>query len=148
MSDANDRMEAGTITITGLRNGTTYTVAVRAVNAVGAGPRSRTATVVPATVPGAPLLATAKSGKAGGAVTAKALWIAPRSNGGLRITGYKVTIKQVGVAGTISQIVRPSARSLKVTGLVKGASYRFAVTAINPVGKSHRSAWSLSAIAR
>ena len=43
-------------TIAGLTNGTPYSVAVRARNAIGAGAASATATATPRTVPGAPTL--------------------------------------------------------------------------------------------
>lgn len=53
------RTPAGTsspLSIGGLVNGVTYTIRLRAVNAVGSGAVSEAATVTPRTLPGAPAL--------------------------------------------------------------------------------------------
>ena len=54
---------ATSLVVTGLTNGSSYRFQVAATNTVGTGPNSALSTVViPATVPGAPVIATAASG--------------------------------------------------------------------------------------
>jgi hypothetical protein len=78
---------ATSLVVSGLTNGASYQFQVAATNAVGTGPNSAlSAVVIPATVPGAPVIGTAASGTAGGAVTATANWNAPTINGGSAIT--------------------------------------------------------------
>ena len=73
------------LSLTGLTNGTTYSIKLRAVNAAGGGTESAAVTVVPFTIPGAPtsLAATATNGGASIAFTA------PTSTGGSAITNYE-----------------------------------------------------------
>ena len=138
---------ARSLVVTGLANGTGYSFDVTAVNASGTGRVSpRTAVVVPATVPGAPVIGTATSGTAGGAITATAAWSPPAANGGSAITGYRVTAVRLDSAGTVlATTVSPrqpaTARSLVMTLPVTG-SYRFSVQASNAVGTSAPSARS------
>jgi hypothetical protein len=97
--------------VTGLANGTGYTVAVRAVNTVGGGAlRAASNTVRPATVPGAPVIRSPLRGPAAAP--------APRSPAGGRpsptaaIIGYRVTILRMSSA-TVNALGAgaPSARS-------------------------------------
>ncbi|MFI5934531.1 fibronectin type III domain-containing protein [Actinoplanes sp. NPDC051494] len=113
--------------VTGLDNGTTYTVSVRAVNAVGTGP-ARSTTVVPATVPGAPAQVTAVPGNASATLT-----VTPGDTGGSPITGYEVSADD-GVTWAVLAADRV------VTGLVNGTVYRIRVRALNAVGTGAASA--------
>ena len=72
--------------ITGLVNGTEYFVRVMAVNGVGEGPWSSSASSTPAVLPGPPRSVAVKPANGSIAVT----WQAPASTGGSPITGYKV----------------------------------------------------------
>jgi predicted phage tail protein len=130
----------------GLANGSSYRFQVAAVNAVGTGPNSAlSAVVVPATVPGTPVIATAAAGTAGGAITATAHWNPPASNGGSAVTGYRVRSLRMSATGTVlatttSAIQLSSARQLTMT--LPAGTYRFTVQAINKAGPGSQSARS------
>ena len=137
---------ATSLLVTGLTNGTGYEFQVAAQNAVGTGPNSALSTVVvPATVPGAPLIATAASGTAGGAITATANWNIPTSNGGSAVTGYVVRALRMSASGSVlattTSAVQPgSARQLTMT--LQTGNYRFTSTASNKAGSGPQSARS------
>ncbi|HKF31192.1 MAG TPA: fibronectin type III domain-containing protein [Jatrophihabitantaceae bacterium] len=143
---------ATSLVVTGLTNGSTYVFQVAATNAVGTGPNSAlTSLVVPATVPGAPVIGTAASGTAGGTVTATANWNAPASNGGSAVTGYVVRALQMSATGTVlattTSAVQPaSARQLTMT--LPAGNYRFTVQAKNKAGSGSQSARSNLVVAR
>ncbi|MCU1659711.1 MAG: heme peroxidase, partial [Pseudonocardiales bacterium] len=143
---------ASSLVVTGLVNGTTYRLRVAARNAVGTGANSALSNAVtPATVPGAPVIATATSGTAGGAVDATARWNAPASTGGSAITGYRVRALRVNILGavvatTVSGVQAANVRLLTMT--LTAGNYRFTVEAINAVGTSAVSARSNLVTAR
>ena len=115
------------ITLTGLKNGTTYTFTVTATNKVGTGLASNPSnSVTPEgpTVPGAPTVVSATAGNAQATVT----FTAPASNGGSAITSYTVTSSP----GNISKTGKSC--SITLTGLKNGTTYTFTVTATNKVG--------------
>jgi hypothetical protein len=143
---------ATSLVVSGLTNGSSYQFQVAATNAVGTGPNSAlSAVVIPATVPGAPVIGTAASGAAGGAVTAAANWNAPTSNGGSAITGYVVRALRMSATGTVlattkSAVQPSSARQLTMT--LQTGNYRFTVQAINKAGSSPQSARSNLVVAQ
>jgi hypothetical protein len=143
---------ATSLVVTGLTNGSGYRFQVAAANAVGTGPNSALSTVVvPATVPGAPLIGTAAPGTAGGAVTATAHWNPPASNGGSAVTGYRVRALRMSATGTVlattTSAVQPgSARQLTMT--LQTGNYRFTVQAINKAGPGPQSARSNLVVAQ
>jgi hypothetical protein len=134
-------------TFLNLKAGSTYQLSVAAVNAQGTGPSvSVPVKVSAAKVPGAPVIGTASPGTAGGAVTAKAAWSPPASDGGSAVTGYVVRALRMSSSGTVlgtttSGVQPASARSLSMT-LPSKASYRFTVAAVNAVGAGPQSARS------
>ncbi len=141
--------------VTGLESGIQYTFVVRAVNAVGASADSAPSNAVNTpTVPGAPVIGTARQGANRGAVTAIANWTPPAADGGSPITGYKVTALRMSsaaanatvVSRTESAVLPATARSLEMT--LTNNNYRFIVVAINAVGTSPESARSNSVVAR
>ncbi|HXY86783.1 MAG TPA: fibronectin type III domain-containing protein, partial [Gaiellaceae bacterium] len=121
-------------TVTGLTNGTAYTFTVAAINGVGPGPESSASSPITPlsstqTAPGAP---TGVSGTPGSGSVALS-WVAPSSNGGSAITGYRVTPYVNGTAQTPVQTGSANT-SYTVTGLTNGTTYTFTVAAINAVG--------------
>jgi Fibronectin type III domain/NHL repeat len=143
---------ATSLLVTGLTNGSSYRFQVAAQNAVGAGPNSELSTVViPATVPGAPVIGTAASGIAGGALTATARWSSPTTNGGSAVTGYVVRALRMSATGvvlaTTKSTVQPgSAQQLTMT--LPTGNYRFTVQAINKAGSGPQSARSNLVVAQ
>ena len=133
---------ATSLVVTGLTNGTVYHFTVAAINALGNGTASASSNTVtpgvPATVPGAPTGATAVRGNA--SVTAG--WVAPASNGGSAITGYRVQVLNGASQQVALATAGATATTLVVTGLVNGTSYRLRVQAFNAVGSSAFSAMS------
>ena len=119
-----------TANITALTNGTTYTFSVIAVNAVGDSVASSSISLIPGTVPASPTLS--------GAVASRSVvlsWNVP-SNGGLAITGYRVS--------SINGNVSTTSTTTTIKGLTNGTPYIFTVVAINSIGDSLPSA-SISA---
>lgn len=118
----------------GLMAGTTYYYRVSAINAVGVGAASNTAsatTATAATVPSAPtgIIATVISYN-----SIEVSWITP-ANGGSPITGYKID-RRIG-SGSWSTLVENTASestSYIDTGLDPETTYRYRVSAINAVG--------------
>jgi hypothetical protein len=121
-------------TVTGLTNGTAYNFRVSAINAIGTGSPSATASGTPVTVPSAPAIGTATPGD--GQVT---LTFSASSTGGSPITGYTVTSTPGSITAT------GSSSPIIVTGLTNGTPYTFKVTATNAIGTSPQSSASNSA---
>ena len=129
---------SGSITVTGLTNGTAYTFTVTATNAIGTSTASApSGSVAPATIPDAPTIGTAVAGDAQATVS----FTAPSSDGGSVITSYTATSSPGGITGTLSQA---GSGSITVTGLTNGTAYTFTVTATNAIGTSLASAVSNS----
>jgi len=111
-------------TFTRLTNGNEYTFKVCAVNAVGTGTES-TQTTTPVAVPGAIMNFTATAGN--GKVILS--WIAPSSDGGSLITGYRVSSDNGETWVNAS-----SNTGHTFTGLTNGMEHIFKVCAVNAVG--------------
>jgi uncharacterized protein (TIGR02145 family) len=129
--------ESGTITVTGLTNGTAYTFTVTATNAIGASLPSAASNSVVTTVPDAPAIGTATPGNG----TATVSFTAPVNNGGSVITSYTATSSPGNITGTLSQ---SGSGSITVAGLTNDLAYTFTVTATNAIGTSLASAASNS----
>ena len=130
-------------TITGLDSGTQYDVQVRAVNSVGAGAWSATATGTPPTLPGTPTI-----DKSTAAVTALTVeWGAPADDGGSGVTSYDArhietsADETVDTNWTVAQAWTSGDGDLShtITGLDSGTQYDVQVRAVNAVGAG---AWS------
>lgn len=119
--------DATRATVTGLDNGTGYSVSVVATNKAGDGEPATQDGIVPKTavVPTAPAELSAASAGHG---TVKLRWTPPGDTGTSAITGYHVTVRPE--AGT----VEVSGTSATVTGLDNTTDYAFTVAAINAAG--------------
>jgi len=134
-------------TATGLTNGTPYSFDVTSINASGlGGVSSRSAVVVPATVPTAPVIGKATGTVSGGHVVAVARWAPPLSNRGRPVMAYRVYAYRVSAIGAVlSTTVSPRLAATYRAWTMRlpiVSRYRFAVRAINSVGYSAYSARS------
>ncbi len=117
-------------TVTGLVNGSSYDFRISAVNAIGQGTISATATATPITVPNTPTAIVATRGN----TQASVAFTAPVFNGGSPITSYTVTSNHG------NQVSTGSSSPIVVTGLSNGTEYKFTVTATNAAGTGPASA--------
>ncbi|MCY4518350.1 MAG: fibronectin type III domain-containing protein [Acidimicrobiaceae bacterium] len=119
-------------TITGLTNGTTYEVQLRASNSNGAGPWSDAATATPISVPAKPSTPTVEPGNTKLVVT----WTAPSDNGS-DIIGYDVE-RCTGTCANDSDWSPTRARVTttrhEFTTLANGTAVKVRVRAVNAVG--------------
>lgn len=118
---------ASPFTVTGLTNGRSYSVRVRALNDAGPGAWSAIRTATPFTTPGRPRSVSVTPRTDGLRVT----WMAPASNGGSPITGYRVDVDP----SDKSCRVGPTERSCRINGLVTGRAYTVEVSARNAAGR-------------
>ena len=126
---ANVNVSGASASISGLDNGTSYQVQVRAENSStvddGEGPWSTAVSGTPATVPGKPTILAVTPGRRLLTVT----WAPPASNGGSRVTGYEVQYRSGGSWSTSNVTV--SGLSAEITGLSENSSYVVQVRAVN-----------------
>jgi hypothetical protein len=124
-------------TLSGLVNGTEYTVTVAAANVAGAGPASASSNpVTPKAKPSAVRTVKAVAGSGSATVT----WLAPLTDGGSAITGYTVrAYKGTALVSTSTT----SRTSVVVSGLTARVAYAFMVTANNDLGAGPAAARTL-----
>ena len=121
--------QATNLVITGLANGSRYSVTVTATNRAGTSSHSEPAGSRPGTPPGAPRdVATVR-----GDGRIEASWQPPGNDGGLGVTSYTITwVSSTGATGTIETAdVRHTLQNL-----LNGATYTITVTAGNDAGTS------------
>lgn len=114
-------------TVTGLRNGTAYTLAVRAVNGKGEGPLATTS-AIPGVAAGQPSQPQGFAAIPGDGQVSLS-WQAPASDGGSPVTGYLVSMDG-GATWTPSD----SLSGHTFQGLTNGVRYTFLVRAGNATG--------------
>ncbi len=130
---------SGTIDVSGLQAGTTYTFTVVATNLVGDSVASGTSqSLTTNNVPGAPTIGEVI---VGGPTKVSVAFTAPASNGGATITAYVATAIPGGITGYLSQ---QGSGYIQVEGLNPSTAYTFSVVAINDVGESVASSTSQS----
>ncbi len=118
---------ASTFTITGLTNGRSYQVRVRAVTMAGYGAASTAAVGTPRTVPSAPSITSVTPGN--GQLTVK--FTAPSTNGA-PISAYEYSVDDGASFTTVSP--PPASRTITIGGLTNGTTYQVKVRAVNAAG--------------
>jgi|GEM_PF-3528847 len=124
---------ASPIVVLGLSAAKTYRCAVKAVNAIGAGPFSTSSARVKLPV-GAPDAPTNPSAVVLSATSARVSFTAPAWNGGSPIKYYTARCASTNGGSTVSN--SRAASPITVAGLTTGRSYRCAVKAVNALGRS------------
>jgi titin len=122
------------VTISGLVNGRTYTVALKAVNVVGPSVQSGNVSVTPKTVPVKPTGLIATPGESMVTIS-----FVPGDDGGSAITKYAYAIRNLmagGPAPNFVEIDPASATSVIIPDLQRGTPYSVMLKAINSVGPS------------
>lgn len=125
------------IAISGLTNGTSYTVKIRAVSIVGNGPDSNAVLGTPFTVPDA-ILNTAIS-YVSSANSVAITWQAPNNNGSA-ISEYNVELFTAAVGGSRSgSCSTTGALTCTIGSLINGTTYYITIQSKNAAGFSNRS---------
>ncbi|CAN7145333.1 fibronectin type III domain-containing protein [Microbacterium sp. LjRoot45] len=117
------------LVLTGLTNGTTYSVKIRAVSAAGAGAASNAGSGKPIGYPGVPGDITA-TGASGSIVVA---WSPADANGGT-IQSYTATAFTAAAGGSTVQSCTTSTTTCTITGLTNGTTYYVSVQTLTTGG--------------
>jgi titin len=120
----------------GLPEGATRVYAVLAVNAVGDGVHSDLLAVTTFSRPITPDGFAVSAGPNNGELTLH--WLAPASNGGRPVTGYRIYRGTTDGNLTLLRTADAAATSATDTALPEGATRFYAITAVNAVGESAR----------
>uniref|UniRef100_UPI0025C7414F fibronectin type III domain-containing protein n=1 Tax=Demequina sp. TaxID=2050685 RepID=UPI0025C7414F len=116
------------LTITGLVNGTTYSVVLRAVTSAGPGAASGAADGTPRTIASAPTVDSVTAGDHSIVVA----FTPPADDGGSAIVGYRYSVD--GGSTWSSSIVATTTSPLTVFGLENGQAYSVALRAVSAAG--------------
>ncbi|UEG49904.1 fibronectin type III domain-containing protein [Ferruginibacter lapsinanis] len=129
------RATSSPIVITGLTNGTSYNVQIRAVNDQGDGTATASTAATPYTTPSAPTIIGITPGD--GQLTVD---YAAGANGGSALTNYKYSID----GGSTFTAVSPASITspIVITGLTNETSYSIKILAVNAAGDGAASAAS------
>ncbi|NBR07975.1 MAG: fibronectin type III domain-containing protein, partial [Planctomycetes bacterium] len=126
------------IVISGLTNGTAYTVIMKAVNAAGDSVASTaSSSVTPYTTPAAPTITSVSAGSGSGQVSVA--FTAGSSNGSA-ITNYKYSTN----GGSSYTSAGTTASPIVISGLTNGTAYTVIMKAVNAAGDSAASTASAS----
>ncbi|HEY5303820.1 MAG TPA: fibronectin type III domain-containing protein, partial [Acidimicrobiales bacterium] len=116
------------VVISGLTNGTAYTVAVRAVSAIGSGAPSNSEIGTPYAAPDP--TANATTSYTAGSQQVTVSWLAPNDNGAA-ISSYTVTAFTAAISGTQASTCTTAALSCTLTGLTNGTTYYISIQSVN-----------------
>lgn len=116
------------LVISGLTNGQSYNIQLRAVNSEGNGAATTSSTVTPIGAPQSPLISSLTQTD----TSIDVVFDPPSSNGGAAITNYEYTVD----GGTTWLTPSPSVTTspLSISGLVPGTSYQVSLRAVNSQG--------------
>jgi predicted RNA-binding protein with TRAM domain len=123
------------IVITGLTNGTSYNVQIKAVNSIGDGTATATTAATPVTTPSAPTITSITSGNQQLSVAFTA-----GATGGSAVTNYQystdggATFRTRQTGTTATPLVITTLSSDGTTALSNGTSYNVQIKAVNNVG--------------
>lgn len=123
--------------INGVKAGTSYTVKVVAVNAIGSSALSLPSNVVSVPTVMTPPSTVNNLFVSSATINSLAIkWTAPSNNGGSAITGYKIVLKNS--TGTVLTTLNAPSSVLNGTfnNLTAGTAYTISVSAINAIGTS------------
>jgi hypothetical protein len=121
------------LVITGLTNGTSYNVQIRAVNSVGSGTATSSTAATPYTNPAAPTINSITVGNSQLSVAFTA-----GNNGGSSITNYKYSTN--GGSSFTACSPAQTTSPILITGLTNGTSYDIQILAVNIAGDGIASA--------
>ena len=127
------------LSISGLSNGTSYAIKIRAVNSVGASAASNSLNGTPSVVPGAPTITSVTAPSAGVLEVA----FSPGYIGGSAITDYEYALsagENTSAFGAYTS-VGSTASPFSISGLEPGSAYTVALRAINAAGTGPSSAY-------
>lgn len=115
------------ITITGLTNGTEYTIRIKAENEIGEGTASTSVTVTPGTIPITPEISLV-AGNTEITVYITTDYDLSANNGGRTITSYEYSIDNGSTYTSVSET------TIIITGLINDSTYNVIVRAVNSIG--------------
>lgn len=118
-------------TISNLQDGTSYSIAIVATNAVGSDSATTTSSATPYSAPDAATAGVVTSGFAAGSQTLVVSWTAASSGNGRDIERYVVSAKLGLVLAGTCTAMGAIAKTCTITGLANGTDYSIAVVTYN-----------------